>query len=115
MTDPCLFCSIVRNEIKSNSVFSDDQVIAFRDIHPVAPTHILIVPRRHIRSMNDIRPEDEGLIGHMFTIASQLARQENIHEGGYRIIVNTGPDGGQTIFHLHLHLIGGEPMKHPMG
>jgi histidine triad (HIT) family protein len=115
MTDSCLFCSIVRNEIKSNIVFSDDQVIAFRDIHPVAPTHILIVPRRHIPSVNEIRPDDAPLIGHMFTVASQLARQENIHEGGYRIIVNTGPDGGQTVFHLHLHLIGGEPMKHPMG
>jgi histidine triad (HIT) family protein len=115
MTDSCLFCKIVRSEAKANIVYDDEQVIAFRDIHPVAPTHILIVPRRHIESINDIHADDAPLIGHMFIIARQIARQENIHEGGYRIIVNTGPDGGQTVFHMHLHLIGGQPMKQPMG
>ena len=115
MTDPCLFCKIVQNEIEAKIVYSDEQVIAIRDIHPVAPTHILIMPKRHIQSVNQLEAADEALIGHMFLVARDLAATENIHEGGYRIIVNTGSDGGQTIHHLHLHLIGGERMKHPMG
>ena len=115
MTDQCIFCRIIRNEIESKIVFSDEQVVAIRDIHPVAPTHILIMPRTHIPSVNQLEPADGALIGHMFLIARELAAKENIHETGYRIIVNTGADGGQTIDHMHLHLIGGERMKHPMG
>jgi histidine triad (HIT) family protein len=115
MVDSCIFCKIARKEVKSTILYQDDQVTAFRDTHPVAPTHILIIPNKHIESLNELMDEDKKLIGHMFIIARQLAAQEGIHEGGYRVIVNTGPDGGQTVFHLHLHLIGGQHMKHPLG
>jgi histidine triad (HIT) family protein len=115
MTDTCHFCKIISDEAKATIVYRDDQVTAFRDIHPVAPTHILIVPNRHVESINSLQPEDEPLIGHLFGIARQLASDEGISKGGYRLIINTGADGGQTIYHLHLHLIGGHRMRHPMG
>jgi histidine triad (HIT) family protein len=115
MTDTCHFCKIISDEAKATIVYRDDQVTAFRDIHPVAPTHILIVPNRHVESINSLQPEDEPLIGHLFGIARQLASDEGISQGGYRLIINTGADGGQTIYHLHLHLIGGHRMRHPMG
>ena len=111
----CVFCKIANNEAKASIVYKDEQVTAFRDTHPVAPTHILIIPNRHIESVNHLRAEDEPLIGHMFMVGRRIAAEQNIHEGGYRIIINTGPDGGQTVFHLHMHLIGGQRMKHPMG
>jgi len=115
MTDSCHFCKIVSDEAKATIVYRDGQVTAFRDIHPVAPTHILIVPNRHIESINALTAEDEPLMGHLFSIARQLASDEGIYQGGYRLIINTGVDGGQTIYHLHLHLIGGQRMRHPMG
>jgi len=115
MSDSCHFCKIVSQEARATIVYRDEQVTAFRDIHPVAPTHILIVPNRHIESVNALVPEDEALVGHLFTVARRLASQEGISDGGYRLIANTGPDGGQTIYHLHLHLIGGRRMRHPMG
>jgi histidine triad (HIT) family protein len=115
MTDTCIFCKIVSNEARATIVYRDEQVTAFRDIHPVAPTHILIVPNRHIESVNALEAEDEQLIGHLFTTAGKLAKEEGIDKGGYRLITNTGIDGGQTVFHLHLHLIGGQRMRHPMG
>jgi len=111
----CVFCRIANDEVKASIVYRDEQVTAFRDIHPVAPTHILIIPNKHIESVNRLQAEDEPLIGHMFLVGRQIAKQENIYAGGYRIIVNTGAHGGQTIFHLHLHLIGGQRMRHPMG
>jgi len=115
MTDSCLFCKIVSGEIKGTIVFRDDQATAFRDINPAAPTHILIVPNKHIESVSKLKSVDEQLMGHLFTVASQLAQSEGITEGGYRLITNTGPDAGQTVFHIHVHLIGGQAMKHPMG
>jgi len=115
MTDDCIFCKIVSNEIKGDVVYRDDQVTAFRDIQPVAPTHILIVPNRHIESVNTLEVDEEQLIGHLVTTAGKLAKEEGIDQGGYRLIMNTGTDGGQTVFHIHLHLIGGQMMKHPMG
>ena len=115
MTDSCLFCKIVLNEVKATILYRDEQVTAFRDRHPVAPTHILIVPNRHIESVGVLEPEDEPLMGHIFTVARKLAEQEGISKGGYRLITNTGGDGGQSVFHLHVHLIGGQRMRHPMG
>ena len=115
MTAACLFCKLVSGEIKGEIVFRDDQATAFRDINPVAPTHILIVPNKHIASLNVLESADEQLIGHLLAVASQLAQSEGIAEGGYRIITNTGPDAGQTIFHIHVHLLGGQMMKYPMG
>jgi histidine triad (HIT) family protein len=111
----CIFCKIIMGKAPGEKVYSDDQVTAFRDIHPVAPTHVLIVPNRHIGSTNDLEPGDEQLTGHLFTVARQIARQEGIEKSGYRLIVNTGPHAGQVVFHLHLHLIGGHRMRHPMG
>lgn len=115
MSDTCLFCKIVSNEIQGDIVFRDDQVTAFRDIQPVAPTHILIVPNKHIDSVNTLEAADEQLMGHLITTAGKLAKEEKIDEGGFRLIMNTNADGGQTVFHIHLHLIGGQMMKHPMG
>ena len=114
MTD-CIFCKIVSGEIKGTIVHKDDHATAFRDINPAAPTHILIVPNRHIDSVNALTNDDKPLVGHLFMVAGQLAKSEGIDQSGYRIIVNTGANGGQTVFHLHVHLIGGQPMKHPMG
>ena len=107
----CIFCKIIKGEIPSTNVYKDEQVSAFRDINPVAPTHILIVPNKHIDSVNMMIVDDEPLIGHLFTVAKQLAAQEGISEGGYRLVVNTGAESGQTVFHIHLHLLGGRPMR----
>jgi histidine triad (HIT) family protein len=111
----CIFCKIVTGDIPSDNVFRDEQVTAFRDLNPAAKTHILLVPNKHIDSVNALANEDEQLIGHLFTTAKQLAAQEGIAEGGYRLIINTNAHAGQTVFHIHLHLLGGAPMKHPMG
>ena len=111
----CIFCKIIAGDIPSEKVYSDKLVTAFRDINPAAPTHILIVPNKHIASINELTPEDEQLVGYLFSIAKILAVQEEIAESGYRLIINTGPDGGQVVYHLHLHLIGGHSMRHPMG
>jgi histidine triad (HIT) family protein len=114
MTD-CLFCKIVQKQAPSTILYQDDHLTAFRDIQPVAPVHILIVPNKHIASINDLSPEDELLTGRLFTLIRDLAAQEGISSSGYRIISNTGPDAGQAVFHLHFHLIGGQRMRYPMG
>ena len=111
----CIFCKIIKGEIPSTKVYSDEQVTAFRDINPVAPTHVLIIPNKHIASVNEMASEDEQLMGHLLLVAKQIAAQEGIEKNGYRLIVNTGAHSGQVVFHIHLHLIGGAPMKHPMG
>jgi histidine triad (HIT) family protein len=111
----CIFCQIVAGTSPSQMLYQDERVSAFRDIHPVGPTHVLVVPNRHIASVNDLAPEDEALVGHLFTVARQVAEQEGIDQTGYRLIVNTGPHSGQIVFHLHLHLIGGQRMRFPMG
>jgi histidine triad (HIT) family protein len=113
--DDCLFCKILKGEIPSSTVYKDEQVTAFRDINPAAPTHILVVPNKHIADVNDISEEDEQLIGHLLRIAKPIAKEEGIAESGYRLIINTGPDSHQEVDHLHLHILGGHPMKHPMG
>jgi histidine triad (HIT) family protein len=109
------FFKIIAGEIPSTNVYRDQQATAFRDINPAASTHVLIVPNRHIDSVNTLAEQDEPLIGHLFVIAKQLAAQEGLAGNGYRLIMNTGPHAGQTVFHVHLHLLGGAPMKHPMG
>lgn len=111
----CVFCAIIAGKSPARIVFHDGQVTAFRDLNPAAPTHILITPNKHIASVNQLTDEDEALMGHLFTTAKHLAAQEGIAESGYRLIVNTNSHGGQTIFHLHMHLLGGSRMKHPMG
>ena len=111
----CIFCRIIKGENPSTTVYQDDQVVAFLDINPAAPIHILIIPRKHIPSINEIEIGDEALIGHMFTSAKKLAFDNGIAESGYRLIINTGPDARQAVFHIHLHLLGGEQMRFPMG
>jgi len=111
----CIFCKIIAGKAPGRIIYQDDQVTAFHDIHPVGPTHVLIVPNKHIASANDLTVEDEPLMGHLITVARQLARQEEVDQSGYRLILNTGPNSGQAVFHLHLHLIGGQRMRFPMG
>ncbi|MGB7874183.1 MAG: histidine triad nucleotide-binding protein [Anaerolineales bacterium] len=113
--DECIFCKIVRGEMDATIVYKDDQVTAFRDINPVAPTHILVVPNQHIASTNEVSGQDEQLLGHMLTVVKPIADEEGITNSGYRLIINTGPDANQVVFHLHLHILGGHPMQHRMG
>ena len=106
----CIFCKIIKGEIPSTSVYRDEQAYAFRDIQPAAPTHILIVPLTHIDSVNAMTATDEQSIGHLFTVAKQIAAQEGLAEKGYRLVINTNADAGQTVFHIHLHLLGGRQL-----
>ena len=115
VNDGCVFCRIVTNQTSANILYRDQQVTAFRDLHPVGPTHLLIVPNKHIDSLNDLQDDDEALMGYMFAVARKLAAKEGVDHSGYRLVLNTRADGGQTIFHLHLHLIGGRPMHWPPG
>ena len=110
MPQETIFSKIIRREIPANIVYQDDLVTAFRDINPQAPTHILIVPNRLIATANDITPEDEPALGRMFTVAKLLAAREGIAESGYRLLVNCNRDGGQEVYHLHMHLVGGRPL-----
>ena len=110
MSEDTIFSKIVRGEAPADIVYRDDQVTAFRDIQPQAPTHILIVPNKAIPTVNDITPNDEALLGHLFVVAAKLAQEEGIAEDGYRLIINCNRDGGQVVFHLHMHLLGGRPM-----
>lgn len=108
--ETCIFCRIVAGELPGDIVYEDDRIIAFRDINPQAPVHLLIIPRRHIRSLADVSPDDTELLGHILQAAKQLAEQFNVSEPGYRVVTNIGPEGGQVVFHLHFHLIGGKPL-----
>lgn len=107
----CIFCKIVDGTGQADILHRDELVTAFRDLHPAAPTHILIIPNRHLASVNALEQADAALVGHMFVIAKEIAAREGLAEGGYRLTVNTGAQGGQVIFHLHLHLIGGRQMR----
>jgi histidine triad (HIT) family protein len=113
MADDCLFCKIVRREIPAKLVYEGDDCVAFRDIDPKAPVHVLVVPRAHVASLNDV--SDASLVGQLAMVAAEIARQEGIAESGYRTVVNTNRDAGQTVFHLHLHLLGGRSMAWPPG
>ena len=113
MADDCLFCRIVRREIPAKLVYEGDDCIAFRDIDPKAPVHILVVPREHVASLNDA--EDSSLVGRLALVAAEIARQEGVAESGYRTVVNTNRAAGQTVFHIHLHLLGGRAMGWPPG
>lgn len=115
MTDSsCLFCKIIEKQIPSTIVYEDDQVVAFKDISPQVPVHLLIVPRTHIHSLNELTPAQSTLLGHIALIAKDLARDAGIDESGWRLVTNCGPHAGQTVFHLHVHLLGGAPMAGKM-
>ena len=111
----CIFCKIASGDSPAQIVYRDDLVTAFRDIHPIASTHILVIPNRHIASVNELEAGDEPLIGHMVMVAKGLAVQEGVAEKGYRLIINTGAHAGQTILHLHLHLIAGKLARFILG
>lgn len=112
--DACLFCRIIRGELPSKKVYEDDHTYAIEDIQPQAPTHVLIIPKKHLRGLKEAGPDDAELLGHCQLIAAQIARERGIEES-YRTILNVGPGAGQSVFHLHLHLMGGRPMKWPPG
>ena len=111
----CLFCKIVAKEIPASLVFEDDQLLAFNDINPQGPTHVLIVPKRHIATLNDLAKGDDELVGAMVRRAAAIARDRGIQAGGFRTVFNTNKDAGQTVFHIHLHLIGGRGLAWPPG
>ena len=106
----CVFCKIVKKEIPAKVVYEDDRVMAFHDINPQAPIHILVIPKEHIPTLNDLTEEHKELIGHIFTVIKQIAKEMGIAESGYRVLVNCNRDGGQEIYHLHFHLLGGAPL-----
>ena len=110
----CLFCKIIAGEIPAEKVYEDDQVLAFRDIHPAAPTHVLLIPKRHIASVDELEPGADALIGRLVRTAALVAREAGL-SGGYRLITNCGPGAGQEVFHLHVHLLGGRPFGWPPG
>lgn len=113
--EDCLFCKISSGKIPAHIVFENTDVVAFHDIHPAAPTHLLIVPKKHISTINDCEKQDESLLGQMILVAKSLAKQNNLNDAGYRLIFNVNSDGGQQVFHIHLHVLGGRQMTWPPG
>ncbi len=111
----CLFCKIVSGDIPGAIVYKDDRLVAFKDINPQAPMHVLIVPRRHIATLNDLRPEDDGLIGEMVRRAAALAGEQGYADSGYRTVLNCNEGAGQSVFHIHLHVLGGRRLGWPPG
>jgi histidine triad (HIT) family protein len=111
----CLFCKIVAKEIPSKAVLENEHAYAFHDIHPGAPTHVLVVPKKHIVGIHEAGPDDAGLLGHLMLTAREVAAQLGLHEKGYRVVVNNGPDAGQSVFHLHVHVLAGRPLAWPPG
>lgn len=111
----CIFCKIAKKEIPSKIVFENDRVLAFRDINPGAPVHVLVIPKKHISGIDAAKDEDAGLLGELQRAARDIARAEGVEKSGYRLVVNSGPDAGQAVAHLHLHLLGGRKFKWPPG
>lgn len=111
----CLFCKMVEGEIKADVVYEDDEVLAFRDINPQAPVHVLIIPKKHISTINDLQETDASLVGKMYLAAKDIAKQSGIADEGYRAVMNCNAGAGQTVFHIHLHLLGGRGMQWPPG
>ena len=111
----CLFCRIIAGEIPADIVHTDDRSLAFRDTNPQAPTHILVVPREHIESLDEATQREEATLGHLLRVAARVANQEGLSESGYRTVINTGAGAGQSVFHLHLHVLGGRQMTWPPG
>ena len=111
----CLFCRIIHREIPGSIVYEDQRVLAFNDINPQAPTHVLVVPKRHIPSLNELSVEDDQIVGELARRAAAIAKERGVSAGGFRLVFNTNRDAGQTVFHIHLHLLGGRSMTWPPG
>ncbi len=111
----CLFCKILAGDVPAELVYESNEAIAFRDINPQASSHVLIIPRQHIETINDLGPGDAALVGNLFLVAQQIAKDEGIAENGYRVVMNCNSDAGQTVFHLHLHMLGGRRLNWPPG
>ena len=108
--EDCIFCKIIKREIPASIVYEDDEIIAFKDIQPAAPIHILVIPKKHIPSLVELETEDEKVIGRIYTVINQIAEEQGVKEKGYRVIVNCGKDGGQEVGHLHFHLLAGKKL-----
>jgi histidine triad (HIT) family protein len=115
MPSDCLFCRIIAGELSATQIYADDDVVAIRDIAPQAPTHVLLLARKHVASLRELGPEQAGLMDRLFAAAARLAEQEGVSADGYRLVVNVGRNGGQTVDHLHVHMLGGRPMAWPPG
>jgi histidine triad (HIT) family protein len=116
MSEPgCLFCRIVAGEIPADFIHRDDRSVVIRDINPQAPTHLLVIPQEHIESLDDASQKDEGLLGYLLRVAARVANAAGLAEGGYRTVINNGVGAGQSVFHLHVHVLGGRPMNWPPG
>lgn len=113
--EKCLFCDIVKKEIPGKVVYEDEKAIAFEDINPQAPVHLLIIPKAHISGLSAVKPEETGTLAHLFSLVPKLAEKNGVLETGFRTVVNSGTAAGQTVFHLHLHLLGGRPFRWPPG
>ena len=111
----CLFCKIAQAEIPATIVYDDEDVMAFRDVSPQAPTHILVIPKKHIATINDVEIEDQELLGHMVCVAKKIAKEEGLSEPGYRLVFNVNSHGGQAVYHIHLHILGGRQFAWPPG
>lgn len=115
MSEDCLFCKIANGEIPSKEVYSDDDIYAFYDINPASPTHVLVIPKKHLKDVTAAQTSDEALLGKLLLRANDIAQKLNLTENGFRYVINTGADGGQTVFHLHLHILGGRSLSWPPG
>ncbi len=111
----CLFCRMITNEVPADFVHRDDRSVVIRDINPQAPTHLLVIPVEHLESLDDASQKDEELLGHLLRVAARVANDEGLAESGYRTVINTGAGAGQSVFHLHVHVLGGRPMNWPPG
>ena len=111
----CLFCKIVAGQIKAGVVYEDEHAVAFRDINPQAPVHVLVIPREHVASLNDAGQWDAARLGHLLHVAARVARAQGVEKGGYRTVINTGADAGQSVFHVHVHVLGGRHLSWPPG
>ncbi len=108
--EDCIFCKIINKQIPSTIVYEDEEILAFKDIHPVAPVHILVIPKKHVKSIMELQQEDEKTIGKIYSVIKQIATEQNIANDGFRVIVNCGENGGQEVGHIHFHLIGGKKL-----